>query len=105
MSEGHKQRSRTSHRIARVEWCWIEFAGDEGDHEGNPEKFKERDLLGAMIVTENLLKRARSRWTMEKVAQEEWVRGAIRVEGGVKFGEEDVPDEVLPHDGGVPSPL
>src|ERR1700710_1361425 len=47
MSEGHKQRSRTSHRIARVEWRWIEYAGEEGDHEGDPEKFRERGLEGA----------------------------------------------------------
>ncbi|TVY39250.1 Serine/threonine-protein kinase [Lachnellula subtilissima] len=105
MSEGQKMRSRTSHRIARVEWCWIEFAGDEGDHEGDPEKFKKKDLLGAMIVTEGLLKRARSRWTMEKVAQEPWVRDGIVVEGGVKFREEDIPEEVLPHDESVSSSL
>lgn len=98
-------RSRTSHRIARVEWCWIEFAGDEGDHEGDPEKFKKKDLLGAMIVTEGLLKRARSRWTMEKVAQEPWVRDGIMVDGGVKFREEHIPEEVLPHEGGVSSSL
>ncbi|KAF4635751.1 hypothetical protein G7Y89_g2336 [Cudoniella acicularis] len=105
MPEGHKQRSRTSHRIARVEWRWIEYAGEEGDHEGDPQKFKDRDLLGAMTVTENLLKRARSRWTMEKVAQEEWVQHGIQVEGGIKFREEDNPEEVVPYDGGIQSPL
>lgn len=89
MSEGHRQRSRTSHRIARVEWRWIEYAGEEGDHEGDPEKFKERGLLGAMLVTEGLLKRARSRWTMDRVAEEEWVKGGIWVEGGVQFREEE----------------
>lgn len=94
MSEGHKQRSRTSHRIARVEWRWMEYAGEEGDHEGNPEKFKEMDLLGAMLVTEGLLKRARSRWTMDRVAEEEWVKGGICVEGGVQFREEEPATEV-----------
>lgn len=105
MPEGHKQRSRTSHRIARVEWMWIEYAGEEGDHEGDPEKFKERGLEGAMIVTEGLLKRARSRWSMEKVAEQEWVKGGIQVEGGIEFREEDNPQEVLPYDTGVLSPL
>ncbi|KAH8672035.1 kinase-like domain-containing protein [Tricladium varicosporioides] len=105
MPEGHKQRSRTSHRIARVEWRWVEYAGDEGDHEGDPGKFKGRDLLGAMIVTENLLKRARSRWTMQQVAQEEWVKHGIQVEGGIKFREEDNPEEVVPYDGAIQSPL
>ena len=94
MSEGHKQRSRTSHRIARVEWRWMEYAGEEGDHEGDPAKFRERGLEGAMLVTEGLLKRARSRWTMERVAQEEWVKGGICVEGGVKFREEEPAAEV-----------
>ncbi|RDL38202.1 uncharacterized protein BP5553_05635 [Venustampulla echinocandica] len=105
MSEGHKQRSRTSHRIARVEWRWIEYAGDEGDHEGDPQKFQNKDLLGAMIVTENLLKRARSRWTMEKVAQEPWVKAGIEVQGGIKFREEDIPEEVVPYNPGMQSPL
>jgi protein-serine/threonine kinase len=107
MSEGQKLRSRTSHRIARVEWCWIEYAGDEGDHEGDPGKFKQADLLGAMYVTEGLLKRARSRWTLEKVAEQEWVKGGIDVEGGIKFREEDNPEEVPQPDGmtGLQSPL
>ncbi|KAH7348644.1 kinase-like protein [Rhexocercosporidium sp. MPI-PUGE-AT-0058] len=105
MSEGHKQRSRTSHRIARVEWRWIEYAGDEGDHEGDPEKFKERGLLGAMNVTEGLLKRARSRWTMAKVAEEEWVKGGIDVENGLRFREEDIPEEVPDNGLGIQSPL
>lgn len=104
MPEGHKQRSRTSHRIARVEWRWIEYAGDEGDHEGNPDLFKERDLEGAMIVTENLLKRARSRWTMDQVAQHDWVKNGIMVEGGIKFREEETPEEVLPAGGDMPTP-
>lgn len=95
MSEGHKQRSRTSHRIARVEWRWIEYAGEEGDHEGNLEKFRARGLEGAMVVTEGLLKRARSRWTMQKVAAEDWVKNGIDVEGGIRFREEHNPEEVL----------
>ncbi|KAL2064158.1 hypothetical protein VTL71DRAFT_4652 [Oculimacula yallundae] len=105
MSEGHKQRSRTSHRIARVEWRWIEYAGDEGDHEGDPEKFKEQGLLGAMNVVEGLLKRARSRWTMAKVAEEEWVKGGVEVENGIRFREEDTPAEVPDTGCEIQSPL
>ncbi|KAK1982288.1 kinase-like domain-containing protein [Colletotrichum cereale] len=86
--DGHRMRSRTSHRIARAEWRWIEFAGEDGDHEGNEAKFKEAGLLGAMEITEGLLQRARSRWTLEKVAEHEWVKGAIQVEGGLRFREE-----------------
>jgi protein-serine/threonine kinase len=107
MSEGHKQRSRTSHRIARVEWRWIDYFGEEGDHESDPEKFRERGLEGAMLVTEGLLKRARSRWTMQKVASQEWVKGGIQVEGSIKFREEDTPEEVITSgsDIGPTSPL
>jgi protein-serine/threonine kinase len=105
MPESHKQRSRTSHRIARVDYSWIEYAGEEGDHESDPEKFKERHLEGAMVVTENLLKRARSRWTLDKVAEYDWVKYGITVEGGIRFREDDTPEEVLNYGGGIQSPL
>ncbi|QSZ33493.1 hypothetical protein DSL72_005061 [Monilinia vaccinii-corymbosi] len=94
MSEGHKQRSRTSHRIARVEWRWIKYFGEEGDHESDPEKFKQKGLEGAMEITEGLLKRARSRWPLEKVQANKWVKGGVDVEGGVSWREEVIPEEV-----------
>ncbi|ROV93058.1 hypothetical protein VSDG_07330 [Cytospora chrysosperma] len=88
MSEALRMRSRTSHRIARVEWQWIKYAGDDGDHEGDVKKFEEAGLLGAMEVTEGLLQRSRSRWSLEKVAEQEWVSGGVTVEGGMRFREE-----------------
>ncbi|KAK7953043.1 CAMK protein kinase [Apiospora saccharicola] len=94
-SDAHRMRSRTSHRIARVEWRWIEYAGEDGDHDGDEAKFEARGLKGAMEVTEGLLKRARSRWTIEKVATNEWIRGGIQVEGGPQFRAEDEGVEVL----------
>ncbi|GAB0138340.1 hypothetical protein EsDP_00006576 [Epichloe bromicola] len=94
MSDAHRMRSRTSHRIARVEWRWVDFAGDDGDHEANKAKFKEQGLLGAMEITEGLLKRARSRWTIDKVADQPWVRDAIQVEGGIRFRDEDEGEEI-----------
>ncbi|KAI0130018.1 kinase-like domain-containing protein [Xylariales sp. AK1849] len=90
-----RMRSRTSHRIARVEWRWIEYAGDDGDHDGDEAKFEAKGLKGAMEVTEGLLKRARSRWPFEKVAATEWVRDGISVEGEPKFKEEEEGEEVL----------
>lgn len=93
-SDQHRMRSRTSHRIARVEWRWIEYAGDDGDHDSDEAKFEEKGLLGAMEITEGLLKRARSRWTLEKVCAHEWVKGAIDVPGGIKFREEKEAEEV-----------
>lgn len=94
MSEGHRMRSRTSHRIARVEWCWVEYAGEDGDHEADEKKFEREGLLGAMHITEGLLKRARSRWSVDKVGQHPWIKDAIHVDGGLKFREEIVPQEV-----------
>lgn len=94
-ADSHRMRSRTSHRIARVEWQWFKYAGDDGDHEGNEEQFKAAGLLGAMEITEGLLKRSRSRWPLEKVAATEWIKGGVTVEGGIKFREEDDGEEVL----------
>lgn len=94
MSEGHRMRSRTSHRIARVEWCWVEWAGEDGDHEADENKFRDHGLYGAMVITENLLKRARSRWSVDKVGDYPWLKDAVNIEGGMRFREEIVPREV-----------
>ncbi|POS69401.1 CAMK protein kinase [Diaporthe helianthi] len=88
MSDALRMRSRTSHRIARVEWQWIRYAGSDGDHEGDVQLFEKEGLLGAMEVTEGLLQRSRSRWSLEKVAEMPWVKEGVAVEGGIKFREE-----------------
>ncbi|KAK4249817.1 kinase-like domain-containing protein [Corynascus novoguineensis] len=94
-----RMRSRTSHRIARVEWRWFEYgAGEgedgEGDHEADLAKFEAKGLLGAMEVVEGLLKRARSRWPLNKVAEVEWVAKGVCVEGGIRFRDEEEGEEV-----------
>ncbi|PFH56952.1 hypothetical protein XA68_15734 [Ophiocordyceps unilateralis] len=94
MSDAHRMRSRTSHRIARVEWRWVEYAGEEGEHEADVAKFEQRGLLGGMEITEGLLKRARSRWSVDQVAAKPWVRDAIRVDGGLSFWEAEDGKEV-----------
>ena len=93
-------RSRTSHRIARAEWRWIEYGvaenmEGEGDHEADLSKFEAKGLRGAMEVVEGLLKRARSRWPMSKVASTGWVSGGIQVQGGITYHEEEEAEEVL----------
>lgn len=95
-----RMRSRVSHRIARAEWRWYEYGSKEGedgegDHEADYAKFDAKGLRGAMEVVEGLLKRARSRWPLAKVAANEWVKGGIQVEGGIKFREEEEGEEVL----------
>ncbi|KAH6669178.1 kinase-like domain-containing protein [Plectosphaerella plurivora] len=93
-ADSHRMRSRTSHRIARIEWCWINYAGDDGKHEGSIAKFEERGLLGAMEITEKLIDRARQRWTLDQVADTEWVKGAIQLPEGIRFREEAEAEEV-----------
>ena len=96
-----RMRSRTSHRIARVEWRWYGYGvqddGEEGegDHEADLAKFEREGLVGAMEVVEGLLKRARSRWPLGKVKGTEWVMGGVGVEGGVREREEEEGEEVL----------
>ncbi|KAM0259738.1 hypothetical protein ACHAQJ_003174 [Trichoderma viride] len=88
MNDSHRMRSRKSHRIARGEWRWIEYGGEDGDHEANEARFNERGLLDAMYITEGLLKRARNRWTLQQVFASPWVQGGIAAEGGIRFREE-----------------
>ncbi|KAK0626753.1 kinase-like domain-containing protein [Immersiella caudata] len=93
-------RSRTSHRIARIEWRWVEYGTrpnevGEGEHEASLKRFDAQELRGAMEITEGLLKRARMRWPLTKVAETEWVVGGINVEGGIRFREEEEGEEVL----------
>ncbi|EPE07813.1 camk protein kinase [Ophiostoma piceae UAMH 11346] len=76
-------------------WRWVEYAGDDGDHDGDLAKFQAKGLDGAMELTEGLLKRARSRWTMDKVADAAWVRKAMDVAGGLRFREEEQGEEIL----------
>ncbi|GAP90975.2 putative CAMK protein kinase [Rosellinia necatrix] len=90
-----RMRSRTSHRIARVEWSWVKYVGEDGDHDANLALLEQDGLKGAMEITEGLLKRARSRWPMSQVIDHEWVREAIKVDGGLKFPEEEDGQEVL----------
>ncbi|KAI2603656.1 kinase-like protein [Hypoxylon sp. NC1633] len=94
-SDAQRMRSRTSHRIARVEWRWIKYQGDDGDHDASEAKFDSDGLKGAMEITEGLLKRARSRRPMKKVEEHGWVRGGIQAHGGVRFREEEEGEEVL----------
>ena len=85
--EQQRMRSRTVHRIARCDWAWYRFV----DEDGEPGDFGE--LQGARYVVEGLLKRASGRWTLDRVASQDWVRLAIQVDGGVSFQDES--DEEL----------
>ena len=95
-----RMRSRTSHRIARVEWHWIQYGvtddneeGD-GDHGADNKRFEKAGLLGAKEAVEMLLRRQRSRLPLSAVAKTMWVAGGIQVDGGIKFREEEEGEEV-----------
>ena len=66
-----KMRSKTAHRIARCEWKWLKLAA------GND---YDPALEGGKRVVEGLLKRALKRWRVPVVAEDEWVKEAIKVE-------------------------
>ena len=82
---GARRQSPTSHRIARCEWSWVKFAGQDGEWDAG----KGKEVDGARECVEGLLRRARNRLKLEEVAKKEWVRGGVRVEGGLRAVEDE----------------
>ena len=78
---GARRQSPTSHRIARCEWSWIRWADKDGDWDEN----KAVGLDGGRQCVEALLKRVRSRWIMENVYGNEWVRRGLQVRNGLNI--------------------
>lgn len=76
---GARKQSPVSHRIARCEWSWIRWADSDGDWDAD----KGLALEGARECVESLLKRARSRWSMEKLVTSEWVKQGIQIPDGL----------------------
>lgn len=83
---GKPVRSRAAHRIARCDWVWVKFGDDDG--EWDPEKGKE--WAGARECVEGLLKKvSRGRKSLEDIANIDWVKQGIQIEGGLKRRIED----------------
>ena len=82
---GARRQSPPSHRIARCEWSWVRRAGS--DDEWDDEKGERDGLQGARDIVEGLLQRTRSRWSLEKVEEQAWVKMGIQVEGGLKVND------------------
>lgn len=81
-----RSRGRTAHRVARCEWGWWKFGDDDG--EWSDEKLEQDPKaelwLGARTIVEGLLKKVtRGRLSLEAVAESEWVKGGIEVDGGL----------------------
>lgn len=81
---GKPVRSRAVHRIARCDWVWVRF----GDKWGEWDDEKGQGWEGARKVVEGLLQKHR-RMKLDDVAEMDWVKNGIRVEGGIKRA--DVP--------------
>ncbi|KAK8238353.1 kinase-like domain-containing protein [Phyllosticta capitalensis] len=88
-----RARSRTVHRIARCDWMWCVFGDDDG--EWDPEKPETVPWAGAREVVEGLLKKvSRGRKSLDEVAEMDWVKMGLQVEGGVlKRADEDSDSE------------
>ena len=82
---GSRRRSPTTHKIARCEWQWVRWA----DADGEWDAAKGKELEGAREIVEGLLARTRSRWSLEKVQQTDWVTEGIQVHGGLRREDEE----------------
>lgn len=71
-----KRKSQKSHRIARCEWAWVKWGTEDGEWNST----RGTELEGARAIVEGLLVRARSRWSLDKVAESEWVRGGMTLD-------------------------
>ncbi|EEP81368.1 conserved hypothetical protein [Uncinocarpus reesii 1704] len=82
-----KLRARTPHRIARCEWSWYRY----GDEDGEWDPAKGAAFDGAQLCVQGLLKRSSRRIGLDEIAKMKWVSEAIKVPGGLKRGDFEVP--------------
>lgn len=71
-----KRKSQKSHRIARCEWAWVKWGTEDGEWSSA----RGGELEGARAIVEGLLVRARSRWSLDKVAESAWVREGMMLD-------------------------
>ncbi|RMZ91483.1 hypothetical protein DV736_g1281, partial [Chaetothyriales sp. CBS 134916] len=79
-------RARTPHRIARCEWAWVRF----GDEDGNWDAEKGKELQGAQVCVDGLLKRSTRRKPLTEIREMPWVNEGIKVDGGLRWVEKEV---------------
>ena len=77
---GARRQSPRSHRIARCEWSWVKWADAGGEWDVD----RGKELVGGRECVEGLLKRARTRWSLDTVADQSWVSGGVAVDGGLR---------------------
>lgn len=73
------------HRIARVDWLWVEYGDEDGEWREDTKKGKE--LFEASQVVDGCLKKVgRGRWSVQEIEGTNWVREGIQVDGGLTLG-------------------
>ncbi|GAB7360228.1 hypothetical protein MBLNU230_g7988t1 [Neophaeotheca triangularis] len=83
---GKPDRSRKTHRIARCDWIWTKFGDEWGDWDGE----NGSEWEGARECVEALLRKAgRGRKTLAEVGEMGWVRGGVKIEGGLTMRDGD----------------
>jgi protein-serine/threonine kinase len=85
-------RSKSAHRIARCDWIWYKFGNDDGEWD----VVQGAKWEGARSCVEGLIKKvSRGRWSMDELAQKDYVREAIQVDGGLRRPHNDDHDDVM----------
>ena len=89
---GKPNRSRNTHRIARCDWIWCRFGNEDGEWDDA----RSQGFEGGREVVEALLKKVRmGRKSLDAVAEMAWISEGIRVEGGLKYGEDNEKGDAL----------
>ncbi|ODQ65181.1 kinase-like protein [Nadsonia fulvescens var. elongata DSM 6958] len=71
---GGRSRGRTAHRIARVEWSWINLKDD-------PDVIWDRDAWNpAKAIVEGCLRKRDVRLTVTEIAESSWIKDGLNVE-------------------------
>lgn len=74
-------RSRAAHRIARCDWMWCLYGDDDGEWDAT----RGAGWEGAKECVEGLLKKvSRGRVSCDELAQKDWVKEGIQIEGGLR---------------------
>jgi protein-serine/threonine kinase len=84
-------RSRATHRIARCDWMWCKFGDDDGEWDPT----RGTSWEGARMCVEGLLKKVtRGRWSMDELAQKNYISEGIQIDGELKrpHSDEDMED-------------
>ena len=84
-----KRKSAKTHRIARCEWGWQRWARENGDWDS----IKGEALEGARIIVEGLLARSRTRWSLDKVQETDWVSKGIVLDSPLRRQDADANED------------